>query len=222
MRFQNAWIAFAVIAAAALADDAAVPVEKEPNHRTVFENDYIQAFRVTLEPGKTTLMHVHAHDDGAVRLSDATTASEIPGKPPGAPETARPGYVTARDNDAHPLTHRVLNVGATVFDVVDVQALGRPPGPETEPVAKPAAENARMRIYRYELAPGEASATHTHRRPYLMIAATDVNLLMASPDGRSIQHSVKAGDMHWVDTEVTHSLGNRGEAKAILVEFELK
>jgi quercetin dioxygenase-like cupin family protein len=157
-----------------------------------------------------------------VRLSDATVTSETAGKPAGAPESVRPGDVSARDTAAHPLTHRAVNVGTTVFEVIDVQALGRPPGPSAEPILKPAAENPSMRIYRYELAPGATTATHTHKRPYLLIAATDVNLLMTSPDGRSMQHPVKAGDMHWVDTEVTHSLGNRGDATAVLVEFELK
>ncbi len=221
MRLRLAWL-LALVAAAGLSDDAAVPVEQEPHHRSVFHNEYLEAFRVTVEPGQSTLMHEHVHDDGAVRLSDATVTNETPGKPPGAPETARPGYVTARDTGTHPLTHRVSNVGTTVFEVVDVEALGRPPGPPAEPIAKPEAENPSMRIYRYELAPGASTATHTHRRPYLLVAATDVNLLMSSPDGRSMQHPVKAGDMHWVDTQVTHSLGNRGEARAILVEFELK
>ena len=33
---------------------------------------------------------------------------------------------------------------------------------------------------------------------------------------------VKAGDFHWVDTAVTHTLVNEGKEKGILVEFELK
>ena len=221
MRLRFAGL-LALIAAAGLSDEAAVPVEKEPHHRSVFQNDYLQAFRVTVEPRQSTLMHAHVHDDGAVRLSVATVTSETAGKPPGAPETVQPGYVTARDTGEHPLTHKVSNVGTTVFEVVDVQVLGRPPGLLAEPIAKPAAENPSMRIYRYDLAPGASTSTHTHRRPYLLVAATDVNLLMSSPDGRSMQHPVKAGDMHWVDTEVTHSLGNRGDAAAVLVEFELK
>ena len=79
-----------------------------------------------------------------------------------------------------------------------------------------------MRVYRYELEPGAASAQHAHARPYLLVAATDVELRMTSPDGASIAHPVKAGEMHWVDTAVTHALMNEGRQKAILVEFELK
>ena len=79
-----------------------------------------------------------------------------------------------------------------------------------------------MRVYRYELAPGAASASHTHARPYLLVGATDMNLRMTSPDGRSMAHPVKAGDLHWVAAAVTHTLVNDGPDKGVLVEIELK
>ena len=212
----------ALAAVAASGPDAPVPVEQEPHHRTAFLNDYVQAFRVTLEPGQATLVHIHAHDDGAVRLKDATFASDVQGQPPGKPEEAHPGGVSARNNEPTPLIHRVRNVGATPFDVIDVQVLSRPPGAASDAIVAPAAENAKMRVYRWDLAPGATSPVHTHKRPYLIIAATDTNLRMTSPDGRSMEHPIQAGDMHWVDTEVTHSLSNTGGANAVMVEFELK
>jgi beta-alanine degradation protein BauB len=202
--------------------DRAVPVEDEPNHKTVFKNDYIQAFRVTLEPGKSTLFHIHSRDDVAVRLSTATITSETLGQPVGTPEHEEPGIVSARNNEPKPLTHRVHNIGSTVFDVIDVQILKRPAGPESGAITPHAAENAKMRVYRYELAPGAATPQHSHTRPYLVIAATDIDLRMTAPDGSSMEHPVKAGDMHWVDSAVTHTLMNRGTTKAVLVEIELK
>lgn len=212
----------AVLLAQTLAPEKTVPVEEEPRHLTVLKNDFVQAFRVTLEPGESTLTHVHSRDDAAVRLSEATVRAEVPGQPAGAPEAVHPGQVSARANEPHALTHRVSNIGTTRFDVVDVQILRRPEGPATPPIAAPAAENPQMRVYRYELAPGAVSASHAHRRPYLVVAATDMDLRMTSPDGGSVRHTVKAGDLHWVDAQVTHTLGNEGKTPAILVEFELK
>lgn len=221
MRIKLASLFF-LLAVSGFAQEVPVPVEQEPYHKTAFKNAYVQAFRVKLEPGKTSLMHMHSRDDAAVRLSAATVASEMPGERPGPPESVVPGMVSARDNEAKPTIHKVRNIGTTLFDVIDVQVLSRPPGPAGDPVSKPAAENARLRVYKYELAPGERSVMHTHKRPYLMIAATDVTLLMISPDGQSMEHPVKAGDMHWVEAQITHALANRGSNKAILVEFELK
>ena len=212
----------AAAAAASPAPDGAVPVEQEPEHRTVLKNEYVQAFRVTLAPGKATGMHVHAHDDAAVRLSAATTTSVSPGVPAGAPESRAAGFVSARKNEPKALTHRVRNVGTTLFDVVDVQILKRPDGPAAPPILAPAAENPQMRVYRYELAPGAGSALHTHARPYLLVAATDMNLRMTSPDGASMAHPIKAGDLHWVEAAVTHTFVNDGKESGVLVEFELK
>jgi quercetin dioxygenase-like cupin family protein len=210
------------VSATAFAQDTAVPVEQETRHRTVLKNDYVQVFRVTLAPGESTGTHIHAHDDVAVRLSDATVTSDTPGEPAGAPQAANAGFVSSRANDRKPLTHRVRNVGKTPFDVLDVQILKRPDGPPAPPIAAPAAENPQMRAYRYELAPGAASAPHTHARPYLLVAATDMNLRMTSPDGAAMTHPVKAGDIHWVDAAVTHTLVNDGREPGVLVEIELK
>ncbi len=212
----------AVVAAMAPAQDGAVPVEDEPHHKTVLKNDYVQVFRVTLEPGETSLMHTHAHDDAAVRLSQATVTADSPGEPMGAPELVYPGLVSARNNEKKAHTHRVHNIGTTLFDVIDLQILKRPDGPEGPPITAPAAENPRMRVYRYELGPGAGSAQHTHARPYLLVGATDMNLRMTSPEGASLAHPVRAGDLHWVEAAVTHTLVNEGREKGVLVEFELK
>jgi quercetin dioxygenase-like cupin family protein len=206
----------------ASAQEIAVPVEDEPNHKTVFKNDFVQAFRVTLEPGAKSLMHTHTFDDAAVRLTTATVAADSPGQPIGPDEPMVPGMVSARDNEAKPRTHRVHNIGKTLFDVIDVQVLSRPDGPASPAISEPAAENAKMRLYRYELEPGAATAQHTHSRPYLMVAVTDATLRTTSSEGTSTQRSVKTGEMDWVETTVTHTLVNRGTGKAILVEFELK
>jgi quercetin dioxygenase-like cupin family protein len=130
--------------------------------------------------------------------------------------------VTANDYVKSPLTHKVINAGETDFDVLDVEALRRSDGPHGKPIGPVAAENASMRAYRYELAPGESSPQHAHERPYLIVAATPMELKMTSPDGQSSSHPVKPGDLHWIDQKVTHTLTNNGKGKAVIVEVELK
>ena len=134
MKFSLVGLAL-LTATVSYAQDHAVPVEDEPFHKTVFKNDYVQAFRVTLEPGQTSLMHTHSHDDAAVRLSTATVAQDSPGQPLAPSEPVYPGMVSARDNEAKPLIHRVHNIGTTVFDVIDVQILKRPDGPATPAIS---------------------------------------------------------------------------------------
>lgn len=207
----------------ALAEFVPAPadVEDEPHHKTVLKNEYVQAFRVTLAPGEATFQHTHRFDDAAVRLSEARVASYAPGELSGASETNVPGLVTTRNNASRPLTHRVQNVGKTVFDVLDVQMMMRPPGPAADPMEPPVAENPSMRAYRFELAPGE-QLQHAHSRPYVFVAVTDTLLRTTTSGRQSGEQRFASGDLQWVATPAAHAIVNAGKAKAILVEFELK
>ena len=217
-----ATLVFLAFAAGAPAPDAAVPVEQEAQHKTVLKNDYVQVFRVTLAPGTSTGMHIHTHDDAAVRLSEATSTMDTPGQAETAPDTKVAGFVSARNNETKPFTHRVHNVGATPYDVLDVQILKRPDGPAADPIRPPDAENPQMRVYRFELAPGAQSAAHTHARPYLLVAATPMNLKIADRVRATMAQAVKTGEFYWVEARVTHTLVNVGPETGVLVEFELK
>jgi quercetin dioxygenase-like cupin family protein len=219
------WLVVAVAAGfptVASSEPPAVAVEAERTHRTVLQNDYVQAMRVTLPAGESNDMHVHAHDDAAVMLSVATIANETLGKakPPGQP--VAPGGISVRENGKNPLTHRIHNVGTTTFDVVDVQILQRPAGPESPAFTTPAAEHGSLRVYRFELSPGASSAPHTHARPYVVVAATDMALRTASPGQSDATQTLETGYIQWADAGVTHTLTNSGNSPAILVEIELK
>jgi uncharacterized RmlC-like cupin family protein len=72
------------------------------------------------------------------------------------------------------------------------------------------------------LAPGASSAQHTHERAYLVISVTPMQLKMTGADGKSSTQEVKAGDFHWVDSKVTHTLANDGTTEGQIVELELK
>jgi len=113
-------------------------------------------------------------------------------------------------------------VGPGTFEVIDIEFLRRPQEPSRRAAADVLGENACARAYRWTLAPGFTSATHTHERPYLIVAVTGFPLKMTAPDGSSATHEVKAGDFHWVDAKVTHALSNEGPAEAQIVEIEMK
>jgi len=199
-----------------------VPVEQEPVHRLVLRNDYVVALHVTLPAGQSTRLHTHSHDGAAVRLTHATVSSDVIGTGTTPPRTVRPGDVSVAACARAPLTHRVNNVGGTTFEVIDLEFLKRPDGPAALPIAPPAAENETARAYRWPLAPGESTPEHAHVRPYLIVAATPMRLGMRSPDGASMEHAVAAGDVHWVDTRVRHTLTNLGTEAGVLVEVELR
>ena len=214
-------ICFLMCAYISLSQEAPVPVEQEPRHHVVLQNDSVLVLHVTIPPGVTTLYHIHSHDRAVVYLSNSTITQQKLGEPEGPHETSKPGEVSAMALKT-PLTHRVKNVGDTPFDVIDVEFLARPQSSSTPAAAPVAAENPSARVYHWTLAPGAVSTMHTHERPYLIIASTAMMLKMTSPDGKTLTHEVKAGDFHWVDSKVTHTLANEGTTEGQIVEVELK
>jgi quercetin dioxygenase-like cupin family protein len=206
----------------AMAQQSPVAPEKEPLHKTIFKNDYLLVLHVLIPPGKSTEFHTHSRDSVAIHLSETQMKIQEPGAEARGPNAMHPGDLFANNYTKHPYTHKVINAGDTIFDVLDIEALKRPNGPQAKPIGPVAAENASMRAYRYELAPGASSPQHTHERPYLIVSATAMELRMTAPDGQASTHPVKAGDLHWVDQEVTHTLTNAGKETGVIVEVELK
>jgi len=201
---------------------APVPVEQEPHHHLVLKNDNLLVLRVILQPGESSLYHVHSVDDVAVWLGNTSSAQQLPNEPESAPVEQKPGNVTLRTLRETPFTHRVHNVGKGLFDVLDVEILQRPEHPSSAVAGPVAGENPSARVYKWTLAPGGATPMHTHERPYLIVAATGFNLKMTAPDGQSATHEIKPGDFHWVTSKVTHSLANAGTSEGQIVEIELK
>ncbi len=201
---------------------APVPPEQEPHHHVLLKNDFVEVVRATLAPGESTLYHIHTHDSAGVDLADSTTTEQLMGGKEGPPSTSKAGEAWAQERNPKPYIHRVHNVGSGAMDLIDVELLQQPKHPSAHAAAKIEAENPQARVYEWNLAPGAVSAMHTHERPYVIIAATPMQLKMAAPDGRSLRETVKAGDFHWIEASVTHSLANEGQTAGEIVEIELK
>lgn len=198
-----------------------VPVEQEPHHHVVLKNDSVLVIHVNLPAGESTLYHTHSRDRVSVALTSTTLAQQRLNEPEGKPGTTHPGDISASTADG-PYTHRLRNPGPAAFEVVDVEFFHRPDNPSETTAAAVVAENPSARVYKWTLAPGAATPMHTHERPYLILSVTPMQLKMTGPDGSSVAHEVKAGDFHWVDTKVTHSLANAGTTAGEIVEIELK
>lgn len=210
------------LAGVSAAQEKPIPVNQDPHHKVVLKNDFVEVMHVTLLPGERTLYHTHSHDRAAVELTNASITQQKVGDVEGPPAPTQPGDLSVTPMVSGGYSHRVHNVGSGVFEVLDVEFLQRPEKPSEATVAPVAGENPSAHAYHWSLAPGAKTPEHTHRRPYLIVAATPMQLKMTSPDGQSFTHDVKAGDFHWVDAPVTHVLANDGATAGEIVELELK
>jgi quercetin dioxygenase-like cupin family protein len=221
---RMAWLSsvLLLLATSSFAEEPPIPVDQEPHHKVVLKNDFVIAMHVSLAPDERTLYHTHGHDRAAVELTNSSITQQKVGEGEGPADPTKPGGLSVTTTPANGYSHRVHNVGSGTFEVFDVEFLQRPETPSDDIAGPVAGENPSARAYHWRLAPGAKTPEHTHHRPYLIVAATPMKLKMTALDGQTLTHEINAGDFHWVDVEVTHTLTNDGATPGELVEFELK
>lgn len=221
MRFSSRSVLTFAFTTLCVAQQSAVPVEQEPHHHLVFKNEFIEVMRVNVPPGQSTQFHTHGHDGAAVQLSSATITQQKPGEAESPKQQGKPGDVSTRTVDT-PYTHRVINVGGTPFEVIDVEFLRRTQTPSTTIAGEVVKENPSARVYHWSIAAGEKAVPHMHGRPYLVVAPVAMQLKTTNSDGESVTDLLQPGDFHWVDKGIRHTLENVGTQPGEIVEIELK
>jgi quercetin dioxygenase-like cupin family protein len=201
---------------------SAVPITSEPRHHPVFENDDVRVFDVLVPAGGATLFHLHERDYVYVTIGGARLKAENAGQAP----TDLPLKAGDVRFAAGPLTHRVVNIGATPFRNLTVELRTPPAGPL--PALDPAAgqtvvlENSRVRVVKLVLAPGAATALHHHPGRSLVVVVRDGVVTTQNPGQPERTMPVTAGQYFWQAASVTHTLRNDGPSALEVVHIELK
>lgn len=203
-----------------------VPVEKEPMHRLKFENEYVRLFDVLVPVGQATQYHTHLYDGVSVRVSNAQIIDEVVG---GEKTTFEIKYGEAAFGARpSPLTHRVVNSGKSDFRNIFIEIL--PSKNAATGSAFPilsdghviVLDNARVRVNRLVLKPGESSKLHTHRMHGLGIILYDSKIEISARDGTRQTIESKSGDFVWQNAGTTHTIKNVGSSVLEAIDVELK
>lgn len=101
---------------------AQVPASEEPRHKPVLQNKYLRLLDVWMQPGDTSLYHIHAIPSLFLPLSNTTVGSQIMGQDwvKNKFETGKAWY---RSFFKDSLVHRVSNLGNSALHVTDVEIL---------------------------------------------------------------------------------------------------
>ena len=99
-----------------------VPVEQEGHHHVLFENQYARVLDVRIPAGETTLFHTHAHDNISIRITGGQIQTQFKDKE-WQPTTVKPGAVVFSNGSKNLYTHRIQNLGTSMYQVVDVELL---------------------------------------------------------------------------------------------------
>jgi quercetin dioxygenase-like cupin family protein len=102
---------------------ATIQVEQEPHHHVLFENQYVRVLDVQIPPGESLLFHTHSYDNLSVRISGGLIQNQMQGSDWPAATEVKPGAVVFAEASKKPYIHRVRNLGASPYHVVDVELL---------------------------------------------------------------------------------------------------
>ena len=83
-------------------------------------------------------------------------------------------------------------------------------------------DDDRVRVTRFDFAPGAETGWHRHGHDYVITAITDCPMLLEEPGGGSRRVLVDAGTAYRRSEGVEHNVVNDGTAVMSFVEVELK
>ncbi len=83
-------------------------------------------------------------------------------------------------------------------------------------------ENEHVRVWQYNLEPGECSDWHRHTNNYLFVATVSGQLQIEFDDGSSHANNLELGQVVMGEKDSTHQLSNVGDKPYTSVIIELK
>lgn len=83
-------------------------------------------------------------------------------------------------------------------------------------------DDDRVRVTRFDFAPGAETGWHRHDHDYVVTPVTDCQMLLEEPGGTSREVSMPAGAAYRRQKGVKHNVINAGETAMTFVETELK
>ncbi len=83
-------------------------------------------------------------------------------------------------------------------------------------------DDARVRVTRFDFAPGAETGWHRHAMDYVITAVSDCHMRLELPDGTTNEVTVPAGTAYRRDEGVEHNVINAGDTPMSFVEVELK
>ncbi len=82
-------------------------------------------------------------------------------------------------------------------------------------------DNERVRVTRWQFAPGAATGWHRHEYDYVIVPLSDGRLKLTEPDGERYS-DLEIGVPYFRETGVEHDVVNANEHDFTFIEIELK
>lgn len=83
-------------------------------------------------------------------------------------------------------------------------------------------DDDRVRVTRFDFAPGDGTGWHTHGMDYVITTMTDCTMRLEEPGGETRDVFIPAGTVYRRNQGVEHNVINGGDAAMTFIETELK
>jgi hypothetical protein len=113
-------ISFVILAFTFTGIFAQVPVEKDPFHKTIFENEKVRILDLVVGGSDTTTTHIHSAASVVVFVTKSALAIQTLGEKP-AVTNVDAGDVIYRAYDEKPTTHKVWSGDGSVMRCIVVE-----------------------------------------------------------------------------------------------------
>jgi hypothetical protein len=215
---------------------AQIPVNQEPRHRVTFESALLRILDVRIPAADMSLDHRHDFDVVTISMNGGTnTRSQSTGQAWGPVRPPRPlGDAAITDYTGKPGSHRVENVGASLYQLFVVENL-RPGGWSAAAAAAGlgttvAAESRAFRIYDVRLGRETVQTSHTHAVPTVVVLiggtvmsdGPDTHAKAYAPAAVGLKQLTATGQWVLVPPGDTHHMVRLGAADARVVEIEVR
>jgi hypothetical protein len=202
---------------------AQVPVSKEPLHKPVFQNKYIRLLDVVIQPGDTSLFHIHATPSVFVYLSTTRFSSQIKGKE-WVEEESIAGKAWYRSFSPDILVHRVSNRDTIPFHVNDIEILSSydtinnsPKKPLPFPLLF---ENEKS--FAYHLEKKDINKKLVKSRGPLTVELITGNNIFFYDTGTNQSKEIKAGHFLYINPGTSFYFDDKGTSEINMIVFEIK
>jgi quercetin dioxygenase-like cupin family protein len=199
---------------------AQVQVSKEPMHKKVLENKYIRLMNVWLQPGDTTMFHIHSTPSVFLHFSKAMMSTQLKGQDWVTDRTV-PGYAWYRSFTPDSMVHRVSNGDTVPIHVIDVEIVSSyKPGSQSKPLPFTVLFNEEKAIaYRMTNATFNNEKINNRGPMIAELVAGETAYYVDAATNKATQ--IKAGDYFYIEPGATFYLKITGN-EANMVLFEIK
>ncbi len=211
------------------AEKEVVPVYMEPLHRLVFESAPVRVLDVQLQPGDSSLYHLHEDPIFYIALDISEIDAQIQGeewKRTKVSEWHTGAVAHDLGHAEEPLIHRIRNAGSEIFRLIAVTNSGPPapidgPEPDAELPGEIETDVEYFRQSRVTLAPG--SDPQHFRSPFpIVVVQVSTGRTELAFDGVSSRHLTGPGGFAYVEPNRDTEMRNQGNVEVALVVVEAR